>query len=39
MWWAHVMFTRMNIGPIILGNQIEERIEILESARSCGARF
>src|SRR5262245_38120361 len=27
---AHSAFTRMNIGPIILGNQIEDRIESLK---------
>jgi hypothetical protein len=25
-WWAHLAFTRMNIGPTVLGNQIEERM-------------
>jgi hypothetical protein len=27
---GHLDFSRMNIGPTILGNQIEDRIEILE---------
>ena len=36
-WWAHLTFTRMNIGPIMLGNQIEDRMEILELVRSSGA--
>jgi hypothetical protein len=27
-WWAHHTFTRMNIGPTILGNQIEDRLEV-----------
>ncbi len=30
MWWAQLASTRMNIGPIILSNQIEEGLEILE---------
>lgn len=36
-WWAHFNFTRMNIGPIFLGNQIEDRMEIPELAKSSGA--
>jgi hypothetical protein len=36
-WWAHVTFTRLNIGPIIVRNQIEDRIEILELVTSSGA--
>jgi hypothetical protein len=28
-WWAHCYFTRMNIGSIILENQIEDLMEIL----------
>ena len=31
-WWAHRSFTRTNVGPIILRNQIEDRLEIPESA-------
>jgi hypothetical protein len=27
-WWAHFDFTRMNIGPIILRNQIEELMNV-----------
>jgi hypothetical protein len=27
-WWAHIMFTRMNIGPTILRNQIEELMNV-----------
>jgi hypothetical protein len=36
-WWAHFDFTRLNIGPIIVGNQIEDQLEILESAPLSGA--
>jgi hypothetical protein len=36
-WWAHLDFSRMNIAPIILKNQIEERMEILQLAQSSGA--
>jgi hypothetical protein len=35
-WWAHPTFTRLNIGSIIIRNQIEELIEILESVRFSG---
>ena len=26
-WWAHFALTRMNVGPIILSNQIEDLME------------
>ena len=35
MWWATFDFIRMNIGPIILRNQIEDRMEMLDSTRFC----
>jgi hypothetical protein len=35
-WWAHLDFTRLNLGPIILENQIEDLMEILESVRFSG---
>lgn len=28
-WWAHLLFTRVNIGPIIPRNQLEEEMEIM----------
>ena len=34
IWWAHLDLTRMNIGPIIVRNQIED---VLGSRRSSGA--
>ena len=27
-WWAHLEFTRMNIGPTIVRNQIEELMNV-----------
>ena len=27
-WWAHPTSTRMNVAPIILGNQIEELMNV-----------
>jgi hypothetical protein len=35
-WWAHLDFTRVNIHPIIVRNQIEDRMEIMESAPFSG---
>ena len=29
-WWAHLALTRMNIGPIILRNKIEDRLDVWE---------
>src|SRR5688500_14796672 len=37
-WLAHRDFTRMNIGRIVLGNQIEERLEF-SNQRDCLERF
>jgi hypothetical protein len=36
-WWAHFTITRVNLGSIILRNQVEELMEILQSASSSGA--
>jgi hypothetical protein len=35
-WWAHFEFSRMNIGPIMVCNQIEDLMEILESVDLLG---
>lgn len=29
-WWARRAFTRMNIAPTILKNQIEDRLDIMD---------
>jgi hypothetical protein len=36
-WWAHFESTRLNVGPTMAENQIEDLIEILEIVRSSGA--
>lgn len=33
-WWAHLAFTRMNIDRIILGNQIEEGMDVMAPGES-----
>jgi hypothetical protein len=36
-WWAHFDFTRENIEPTILCNQLEERLEVLAGKKDhCG---
>ena len=34
-WWAYLAFTRMNIAPTILGNQIEDHLEFWKSSVLC----